>query len=740
VDSLHPLLARQLRRCGIDPSQPPAEETAWRAFLQSVGRAYREADDERYTVERSLLLSSDEMAQLNASLRESQIKLEAERDKLAVANAALARENQQIQAIASCAPVAMAMLDRELRYVAHSDAWKAQHGGGAGTWIGRAYGEIHPEEMALWEDRFVRCLQGETLSCAEESLERGGKTHVVRWAMTPWRDPEGHIGGLIIVREPIDELVAARESALDAAKAKAAFLANISHEIRTPMNGVLGMTDLLLHAELNSEQRHMAETIRGSAESLLELLNDILDFSKMEAGKLELEHTEFELRRAIREPVELMAAQAQRKGLEIAWMVDEAAPSMVVGDPLRLRQVLVNLLGNAVKFTEKGGILLSVSTLSQTSKCAGLRIEVRDTGIGIEPDVRTRLFQAFTQADDSITRRYGGTGLGLAICRQIVDRMGGSIRVSSHVGKGSTFTVELELEAAETPGHAVALATATCGKKILILDAGSFTRVALGHIARNLGMAPTVVGNFDAACQSLADAEMAGTPFDVLLLEASGDSGKTRQIVEWARTESSRPPSSCILMVTSVDRATSCNIDRHASQLLKPIDELQLLEAIRDGRATPRSEVPKAPYEGTPASRGRLLLAEDNPVNQQVAAQACELLGFSVDVVGNGKEAVDAYAPGKYCAILLDCRMPVMDGLQAARLLRRKEEAERAERMPILAFTAQVQQSEREDCLSAGMDAIIPKPVTVQALRRALDTWCKATSPSELASRRVQPA
>ncbi|MBL8696078.1 MAG: response regulator [Planctomycetes bacterium] len=735
MDSLHPLLSRQLRRCGIDPSQPPAQETAWRAFLQAVGRAYREADDERYTVERSLLLSSEELAQLNASLRESQIKLEAERDKLAVANAALALENQQIQAIASCAPVAMAMLDRELRYVAHSDAWKAQHGGGAGSWIGRTHGEIFPEEMALWEDRFMRCLQGNTLSCAEESLERSGRKHVVRWAMTPWRDPQGRIGGLVIVREPIDELVAARESALEAAKAKAAFLANISHEIRTPMNGVLGMTDLLLHADLNTEQRHMAETIRGSAEALLELLNDILDFSKMEAGKLELEHVEFELRKAIREPVELMAAQAHRKGLEIAWMVDEAAPASVVGDPLRLRQVLVNLLGNAVKFTEKGGILVSVTTVAQTSRCARLRIEVRDTGIGIEPAVRARLFEAFTQADDSITRRYGGTGLGLAICRQIVERMGGAIRVSSHVGKGSTFTVELELQTAAAPGRAAAVDAAGCGKKILILDGGSFTRVALGHIARNLGMAPTVVGSFDAACQALADAEMAGTPFDVLLLEASGHGARTRQIVEWARTESSRPPSSCILMVTSADRAAGSSFDRQVSQLLKPIDEVQLLEAIRDGRVTPRSEVPKAPFEGSPASRGRLLLAEDNPVNQQVAAQACELLGFSVDVVGNGQDAVDAYEPGKYCAILLDCRMPVMDGLQAARLLRRKEAAAGGTRIPILAFTAQLQQSEREECLSAGMDAILPKPVTVETLRRTLDTWCKAPWAADLSSR-----
>ena len=714
---LHPLLIRQLGRLGIADPSLVADPSVWGQVLEKVSKAYQDADEERYLLERSLTISSEEMMELNLSLHASETKLSDERDKLqavfealgdglcvidrsgrcsslnaAAANllgfeegegpgeqvldaftgtvpsdttflhgsrvddcelrrrdgtivpvafamtpivregkareavlvfrdiserrrvlAGLERERHLLLNVIRNAPVAMAMFDRDMRYIAHSQQWLVDFELTGQHILGKCHYDVLPDMPLRFRELHRRCLAGEVLTSPEEEFVRANGSRVfTRWAIHPVQDADGAVSGMIEVVVRINDLVVARQSALDMARLRSEFLANMSHEIRTPMNGVLGMSEILGTMSLTEDQRNCVGVIESSAKHLLTIVNDILDLSKIEAGKLRMDSIGFRLRELIAEVVQAFAAGAYSKGLRISSEIDGKVPEEVQGDPNRLRQVLTNLVGNALKFTDTGGVTVSIHLASIQGDQALVRFEVRDTGIGIAPEMQRHLFQAFSQCDGSLKRKYGGTGLGLAICRHIVELMGGHLGVESQVGSGSMFWFELPFAA-------------------------------------------TLVPMNDSAPSA---------PF-------------------------ASPKS--------------------ASGVASSLSKIALLDP---GLA--------------------VLLAEDNQVNQKVAAKMLAYLGCRVDLATNGQEAVELFRRGRYDCVLMDCQMPEMDGYEAATTMR-GEEAGTGRHVPIVALTAHAMVGDRERCLASGMDDYLSKPFKLEDLSRVLHAWCGGTSPRKSA-------
>ena len=667
-----------------------------------------------------------------------------------------ATERAFLTALLKSAPIAIATVDREGVILAINPAFETMFGYSPAQTIGHSLNDLIVGEAerasAMELDEVVRSGR----AVVTETVRRRSDGQAVTVRVSAATAAGAAAGAQFVLYDDVTavraaeqearaEIERARQIAEAGAVAKSEFLANMSHEIRTPMNGVLGMTGLLLDSPLNPEQTEFAEAIRQSGEALLAIINDILDFSKIEAGKLSIEPIPFDLRLAIDEVVELLAARAEEKGLALAFRFQPDLPSRFVADAGRIRQIVVNLAGNAIKFTQRGHVLIDITATARADGVTTVRIAVEDTGIGLTPEAKQRMFRKFSQADASTTRKYGGTGLGLAISRQLAELMGGTVGVESESGQGSTFWVVLPLPGDPNEPPAPIAGAALTGIRTLIVDDTEVNRRILFEQLTHWSMRPAAATSAGEGLRFLEEAVQAGDPFRVAIVDylMPGADGES-----FGRAVRARPDLTDLRLIVTTSsgqrgegkRFQDAGFDGY---FVRPVRQSHLKAALGAVLASSPAVRPlitrhslvetRAPERGVeskanpePVRKARVLLAEDNVVNQKLAVRMLEKMGCRVDVASNGADAVTMAAQVPYDLILMDCQMPELDGYQATAAIRQREGDTR--HSPIVALTANAMAGDREKCLSAGMNDYLSKPVRPEELAAKLNQWIAVPS------------
>jgi two-component system, sensor histidine kinase and response regulator len=659
------------------------------------------------------------------------------------------RQKRYFESLVSNSPVAIVVLDNDEKILSSNPAFEQLFGYRSDEVAGIKLDTlITTDETHAEASRYTRQVMDRAVHGIGRRRRKDGSLVDVEIFGVPVMIG-GEKSGAFAMYHDISELVRARQEAEQASRAKSEFLANMSHEIRTPMNGVIGMLELVLETQLNSEQQDYLQTSLQSADALLTLLNDILDFSKIEAGRLELEAVNFNLRSAIEDVGYTLAKRAQDKGLELACLIQPGLASDLRGDPGRLRQVLVNLTGNAIKFTHQGEIVIRAEAVEETNSHVTVRFSVQDTGIGIPLDRQAAVFERFTQADGSTTRKYGGTGLGLTISKQLVESMSGRMGLNSQRGIGSEFWFEIRFEKQSREKRNTAplnLAPVTLHRaRILCVDDNQTNRTVLTRMVEGFGCRIETTTTGAKALELLRSAHQSDDPYRVVLLDMQMPGMDGEQTARAIKGDPDVKEVKIIILTSMGQRGDAARLEvlGCSGYLLKPVKQQMLYEALvavlgREGEEEP-GLITRHILAEQRRRDARILLAEDNSINQKLAVILLQKAGFSVDAVDNGAAACEGAKTGQYHAVLMDVQMPEMDGFEATRQIRAWE-AGQNRHIPIIAMTAHAMKGDRERCLLAGMDDYVSKPLHPRLLHSVMDRWVQLPDQGDASATFPEPA
>jgi|CXWL01.1.fsa_nt_gi PAS domain S-box-containing protein len=729
------LLPERFRTAHPDQVQAFIKAPTARAMGAGRDLAGRRKDRSEFAVEIGLApIHTQQGLQILASIADISLRKQTESTRF------------RLQQAINHAQDGMALFDEAGQFTYMNPAYASIYGHAVDDLLGKSWLQLYPEEWAAMIDQmYLPMLRSEGRWQGEVvGKKKSGDAFHVDLSLTLLEEPGTGRQTILCTCRDISlrkqmehDLITAKEAAEAGIRAKSEFLATMSHEIRTPMNGVLGMTDLLIDTTLTSEQREFVHTLKHSGESLMRIINDILDFSKIEAGKLTIETLPFDLRTTIEYTLDLLAPTAQTKHLELVGLIDAQAPNTVIGDPGRIRQIMTNLIGNAIKFTERGEVLVQILKAEEDTSSVLLRFEIVDTGVGLTEEAKAKLFQSFTQADSSTARKYGGTGLGLTICKRLTELMGGQIGIQSFPGTGTCvwFTIRLRTQA-DTPSlPAPAIVESLSGLRICLIDDNATNRSLLQYHACDWKMHYESAEDGPSALALIRRAAAEGKPFDLAILDMHMPGMNGLELGRAIRAEANLNGTRLVLL-TSLGRRGDAKLAHSAGfsgYLTKPIRKTHLYDCLRlvMGQAPVSHQDSQAAPAETPlitrhqvaevTAHIRLLVVDDNLVNQKVAVKMLEKLGHRVDVASNGNEALAALTRHHYNLVFMDCQMPELDGFETTRMIRTHEKP--GCHLPIVAMTANAMQGDREHCLASGMDDFVSKPVKSQDLKKVLTQW-----------------